>query len=325
MISTFLFSQNSRWAAEIFIYQEEEGTTEQLSFQATLASNVLWDEHFNLATDLEGNLVTTSGDGDDVGWDFVGIAPYTGYGKLGYGYYKIECTSDNKHFFLNIKSDNFIPMTNFDTYFNYSPTYNEFSWGTGTASPGQSIGNGAVLTIWELKPQLSQQTTSKFQPTRPTNLNIQVQNTHPHLTWNSSEPATSEYRVFRKSSQTSWFAIANNISQNSYTDNEVTYQLGGTIYKYKIRAVSGNGNKFSMYSPIKRFPGSDGIGKILFIDVPSEYFLYNAYPNPFNPTTTIRFSVETQLIASLRIYDIGGRLVETLVDGELPTGEHEIV
>ena len=40
-ISTFLFSQNSRWAAEIFIYQGEEGTTEQLSFQATLASNVL--------------------------------------------------------------------------------------------------------------------------------------------------------------------------------------------------------------------------------------------------------------------------------------------
>lgn len=57
---------------------------------------------------------------------------------------------------------------------------------------------------------------------------------------------------------------------------------------------------------------------------PEEYSLLAVYPNPFNPTTTIRFNlVETQLIASLRIYDITGRLVETLINESLEPGTHE--
>ena len=50
------------------------------------------------------------------------------------------------------------------------------------------------------------------------------------------------------------------------------------------------------------------------------------YPNPFNPTTTIRFNVglETSHTTSLQIFDVTGRLVETLVNGELLAGDHEI-
>ncbi len=58
--------------------------------------------------------------------------------------------------------------------------------------------------------------------------------------------------------------------------------------------------------------------------IPDKITLYPAFPNPFNPTTTIRFSVEKSNLLSLRIYDITGRLVDELVNGELPAGEHEI-
>jgi len=58
---------------------------------------------------------------------------------------------------------------------------------------------------------------------------------------------------------------------------------------------------------------------------PNLFSLYPAYPNPFNPITTIRFSVEKSNLLSLRIYDITGRLVDELVNGELPAGEHEVV
>ncbi len=58
---------------------------------------------------------------------------------------------------------------------------------------------------------------------------------------------------------------------------------------------------------------------------PQNFKLHQPYPNPFNPTTTIRFSVETRLITSLQILDITGRLVETLVNDEMVPGEHEIV
>ncbi|MFQ6677142.1 MAG: T9SS type A sorting domain-containing protein [Fidelibacterota bacterium] len=57
------------------------------------------------------------------------------------------------------------------------------------------------------------------------------------------------------------------------------------------------------------------------------YAILNVYPNPFNPTTTIRFNVGDAYMLPLRldIFNITGRLVETLVSGELVAGEHEIV
>ncbi len=59
--------------------------------------------------------------------------------------------------------------------------------------------------------------------------------------------------------------------------------------------------------------------------IPDKFTLYPAFPNPFNPTTTIRFSVEKSNLLSLRIYDITGKLVETLVNKTLSAGEYEII
>jgi hypothetical protein len=59
-------------------------------------------------------------------------------------------------------------------------------------------------------------------------------------------------------------------------------------------------------------------------NTPDKFGLIENYPNPFNPTTTIRFSLETHGDVSLQIYDITGRLVETVVNGTI-RGEHEVV
>lgn len=63
--------------------------------------------------------------------------------------------------------------------------------------------------------------------------------------------------------------------------------------------------------------------------LPSEMILLTAYPNPFNPVTTISFSVEThrpdKIGTSLLIYDIMGRLVATLIDEQLQPGEYEVL
>jgi len=56
--------------------------------------------------------------------------------------------------------------------------------------------------------------------------------------------------------------------------------------------------------------------------------LMPAYPNPFNPSTQIGFTVETQDLASphvrLAIFDILGREVAVLVDGAMPAGSHSV-
>jgi 1,4-alpha-glucan branching enzyme len=48
------------------------------------------------------------------------------------------------------------------------------------------------------------------------------------------------------------------------------------------------------------------------------------YPNPFNPTTTIRFFLGESQHAAVRIYDVSGRLIRILVNADLPAGLHEV-
>ncbi len=57
----------------------------------------------------------------------------------------------------------------------------------------------------------------------------------------------------------------------------------------------------------------------------SGFQLDQNYPNPFNPTTNIEFSVPNDNAVKLEIFDIGGQLVETLVDKELSLGNYIII
>ncbi len=51
--------------------------------------------------------------------------------------------------------------------------------------------------------------------------------------------------------------------------------------------------------------------------------LHPAYPNPFNPATTVRFTLARSGPVRVAIYDVRGRLVRRLVDQHLPAGTHE--
>ncbi|MCB0291655.1 MAG: SMP-30/gluconolactonase/LRE family protein [Calditrichaeota bacterium] len=48
------------------------------------------------------------------------------------------------------------------------------------------------------------------------------------------------------------------------------------------------------------------------------------YPNPFNPSTRIRFRIPAARRVGLKIYDISGKHIATLLDAYLPSGEHQI-
>ena len=64
-------------------------------------------------------------------------------------------------------------------------------------------------------------------------------------------------------------------------------------------------------------------------DLPEKYVLHQNYPNPFNPTTTIRYEIPGQarndnMLVQLKIYDVLGREVSTLVNKEQTAGIYQV-
>ena len=99
----------------------------------------------------------------------------------------------------------------------------------------------------------------------------------------------------------------------SFTDNDV----GTGKYRYKLKQLDYDGS----------FEYSQIIEAI--VDAPTKFSLEQNYPNPFNPNTKIKFSIpqdvrgERQEV-TIKVYDVLGNEVATLVNEEKPAGEYEV-
>lgn len=61
-----------------------------------------------------------------------------------------------------------------------------------------------------------------------------------------------------------------------------------------------------------------------YVEIPRNYILHQNYPNPFNPTTRIEFEIPQKEHVKLTIYDILGREVMKLIDGEFNAGRYSV-
>jgi len=60
-------------------------------------------------------------------------------------------------------------------------------------------------------------------------------------------------------------------------------------------------------------------------DLPEEYKITSIYPNPFNSTTSISYSLPVHSKIAINIYNINGQLVDVLLEGIMPAGNHNVV
>lgn len=93
----------------------------------------------------------------------------------------------------------------------------------------------------------------------------------------------------------------------------------GTTYHFRIAAQNVNGLVHGPDRSFTTFP-STSVGDQT--DLPGSFALYQNYPNPFNPETMIRFDLPMESTITLKIYDVLGRELETLVNGRLQAGSH---
>jgi hypothetical protein len=58
--------------------------------------------------------------------------------------------------------------------------------------------------------------------------------------------------------------------------------------------------------------------------LPEGFKLYQNYPNPFNPSTIISWELVTHSYVSLKVYDVLGNEIFTIIDKEQPAGKYEV-
>ncbi|MDD5361231.1 MAG: T9SS type A sorting domain-containing protein [Ignavibacteria bacterium] len=142
---------------------------------------------------------------------------------------------------------------------------------------------------------------------------------------------------------TTWTSIAPMYAGSTYTaplcmsTTSSTSQFTPTASQWKSRAfvLPAGTNKV-------RFRAKSGFGNDLFIDnlcqsstvtgvtpitltsIPTDYSLKQNYPNPFNPTTKINFAIPKQGLVTMKIYDVLGREVRTLVNEIKQVGNYSV-
>jgi len=119
-------------------------------------------------------------------------------------------------------------------------------------------------------------------------------------------------------------------------DGEEFYTIGfvegmgttteATNYNYSDKLVYSGTTTYSYRLKQLDFNGAYEYSEVLTVefDVPGEFVLQQNYPNPFNPSTVIKYAVPEESPVSIKIFDLTGREVATLVDEVKQPGTYEL-
>lgn len=175
-------------------------------------------------------------------------------------------------------------------------------------------------------------------------LAIHVDN--PVLNANTNLSAALGYTPLYTTAPTSTILSFNILTFNTsgfYVFNTGTYTLGKVRFDIVNPPLSADSIKFRVNPPFTfglvtandsltalTYPTTfdiinptiTGTGNILS-ELPKEFKLYENYPNPFNPTTSIKYDIANNAYVKLVVYDITGKQVETLVSSNLQAGRYE--
>ena len=143
----------------------------------------------------------------------------------------------------------------------------------------------------------------------------------PTLNWNDI-PNTFDYGV-QLTNDPNFQSLIINV--NGLTNSEYTVPSGilelNKVYFWRANARNGLGTgPFSaiwFFTSVVTNISTNG-------EIPKEFRLYNNYPNPFNPTTNIKFSIPTQGFVTLKVFNSLGKEVATLVNENMSVGTYEV-
>ena len=121
--------------------------------------------------------------------------------------------------------------------------------------------------------------------------------------------------------------LTDNTSGSSFNLDEQSEVTFTTVEKGSFPAYGSGGVNIYPEVGESQFTLTVAYGSAGVVDepVPTEFALYPAYPNPFNPSTMISFDVPELQNVSVQIFNITGQLIETLINGKLESGKHKVL
>jgi|GEM_PF-1100888 len=116
------------------------------------------------------------------------------------------------------------------------------------------------------------------------------------------------------------FAPTGNYTYNGYMGIYPSMIWDQDSFPFSKSATDNGGSPVEgWYNWGEAFPGES----VIAMNLPSSYTLSDAYPNPFNPTATIGYTLPQRSLVELTVFDVTGRQVTTLVKGWMDAGTHQ--
>jgi hypothetical protein len=201
-------------------------------------------------------------------------------------------------------------------------TWTQFNLGLANFFSGQILGvdfsgpNEAV--VGGAASQLIKVGLNNVVPVELVSFTCEVNAPNIKLHWvTASELNNQGFEIERKKSESNIWQTIGHLPGKGTTTNITDYYFNDdnlipAVYNYRIKQID--------------YDGTFEYSQIINADLttPSTFTLEQNYPNPFNPSTSISYSIPNNSFVTLKVYDILGNEVATLVNQTQATGKYNI-
>jgi len=153
--------------------------------------------------------------------------------------------------------------------------------------------------------------------------NIELKTSAATLSWFTPAQSKAKLSYSVEYSENSNFANAKIATGLTEPQLNISGLKENTTYYWRAKSVDPQGSA-SKFSEVALFRTSGKVTAIEEQEVPAQFELAQNYPNPFNPTTLISYALPQNAFVTLKVYDMLGREIKTLVSKEFAAGKYSI-